>query len=102
MTIKERILKQLMPYAERHGYHSITRSKMSEVCGVSPATLSYHFETMRHLQLELFRYAIKHQSEKIAIQAFAITDTECIAIMSPKLRKAIRKSATIPMEAWHL
>lgn len=83
-----RILNAAMDLAKDNGYQWITRDAVAELAGVSPATVSNVFGTMRGLKRAVLREAVKRADVAIILQGLG--DRHPIVMDAPE---SVRQAA---------
>lgn len=89
-----RILNAAMDLAKADGYQWITRDAVAALAGVSPATVSNVFGTMRDLKRAVLREAIARGEHRIVAQGLG--DQHPIVMEAPE---DVRKAAAATLVA---
>lgn len=90
---KQQILDAALLIAERKGYMNVTRQDIGEAVGCVNATITYHFTTMRQLQRDMMRAAVRERKLVIISQGIVARDPHAL-----KAPEDVRKEAMAAMQ----
>lgn len=86
---KDRILAAALKLAAASHYQAITREKVAEAAGYSPAVVNYYYMTMNELRDAVVQEAIRLKSMRVLAQA---------AVAGVPMSDALRKRALASIE----
>ena len=83
---RSHLLTTALMLAKSGSYAQITQGELSKAADVSRGTITYHFDNMDCLRVEIMREAIRTNDYEVIAQGLAVKDP--IALTAPETAKA--------------
>lgn len=68
---KEEIIAITLRLCQINGIKSVTRKQIAEAAGVAEGLVSHHFSSMKQLQRDIVRHAVKNRDIRVVAQCVA-------------------------------